>query len=151
MGYKRLITSKNGVYPPGQFGLWNNYATKNKKTMRKNINTKKILIISHLLEDMLFKYFNKAPCAPSTFARVSSMFSSILQIKYFCQPHQCLSWPIWKQKSSKGLNYTFGPRVLVYSRNWSCPFKTEQNYPSIIIFVAFFVLPLILFSKNVEK
>jgi len=57
------------------------YATKNKKTIRKNINTKKILIISHLLEDMLFRYFNKAPCAPSTFASVSSMFSSILPIK----------------------------------------------------------------------
>ncbi|AES94609.1 transmembrane protein, putative [Medicago truncatula] len=38
-------------------------------------------------------------------------------------------------------NYTFGPRVLAYSRNWSCPFKTEQNGLSIIIFVAFFVLP----------
>ncbi|AES65848.1 endoplasmic reticulum protein ERp29, carboxy-terminal domain protein [Medicago truncatula] len=43
--------------------------------------------------------------------------------------------------SASRLNYTFGPRVLAYSRNWSCPFKTEQNGPSIIIFVAFFVLP----------
>lgn len=84
MGYKGLITSKNGVYPPGKFCLWNDYATKNKKTMRKNINTKKILIISHLLDDMLFKYFNKAPCAPSTFANVSSMFSSILMATSPC-------------------------------------------------------------------
>ena len=46
------------------------------------------------------------------------------------------------------LNYTFGLRVLTYSRNWSYLFKTEQNCPSIIIFVAFFVLPSILSSKN---
>ena len=47
--------------------------------------------IKHMiLEDMLFRYFNKAPCAPSTFASVSSIFSSILQIKYLYQPHQCL-------------------------------------------------------------
>lgn len=65
----------------------NDYATKNKKTVRKNISTKKIFIINHLLEDMLFRYFNKAPCAPSTFANVSSMFSSILKIKYLYQPH----------------------------------------------------------------
>jgi len=48
------------------------------------------------------------------------------------------------------LNYTFGPCVLAYSRKWSCPFKTEQNCPSIIIFVAFFVLPPILPSKNAQ-
>jgi hypothetical protein len=55
----------------GQFPVYETiYATENKKTKRKNINTKKILIIGRLLEDMLFKYFNKAPCAPSTFANV---------------------------------------------------------------------------------
>lgn len=35
------------------------------------------------------------------------------------------------------LNYIFCPRILVYSRNWSYPFKTKQNGPSIIIFIAF--------------
>lgn len=35
--------------------------------------------MSHLLDDMLFKYLSKAPCAPSTLASVSSMFSSILK------------------------------------------------------------------------
>jgi len=48
------------------------------------------------------------------------------------------------------LNYTFGPRVLTYSRNLSYFFKTEQSCPSIIIFVALLVLTLILSSKNVE-
>ncbi|AES72861.1 transmembrane protein, putative [Medicago truncatula] len=46
------------------------------------------------------------------------------------------------------LNYTFGPRVLAYSRNWFCPFKTEQNGHSIIIFVAFFVLPPIFIPQK---
>ena len=59
--------------------LFSDYATKNRKTIRKNISTKKILIINHLFEDMLFRYLSKAPCAPSTFARESSIFSSILQ------------------------------------------------------------------------
>lgn len=67
---------------PIQF-LQFDYATKNKKTMRKKINTKNILIISHLLDDILFKYLSRAPCAPSTFANVSSMFSSILQSHYW--------------------------------------------------------------------
>ena len=58
------------------------YATKNRKTIRKKINTKNILIINHLLDDMLFRYLSKAPCAPSTFATVSSMFSSILKSKH---------------------------------------------------------------------
>jgi len=48
------------------------------------------------------------------------------------------------------LNYIFGPRVLTNSRNWSCPFKTEQSRPCIIIFVAFSVLHPILSSKNDE-
>jgi len=48
------------------------------------------------------------------------------------------------------LNYTFSPRVLTYSRNWSCLFKTEQNCPSIINSVAFFILPPILSSKNAD-
>jgi len=48
------------------------------------------------------------------------------------------------------LNYTFGPRVLAYSRKWSCLFKIEQNGPSFIIFVAFFVLPPIFSSKNAQ-
>ena len=39
---------------------------------------------------------------------------------------------------------------MTYSRNWSYLFKTEQSCPSIIIFVAFFVLPPILSSKNAE-
>jgi len=48
------------------------------------------------------------------------------------------------------LNYTFGPRVLTNSRNWSCPFKTEQSRPCVIIFVAFFVLPPIFSFKNAD-
>lgn len=54
------------------------YATKNRKIIRKKINTKNILIISHLFDEMLLRYLSRAPCAPSTFASVSSMFSSIL-------------------------------------------------------------------------
>lgn len=85
------------------FCLWSNYATKNKKTIRKNIKTKKILIISHLLEDMLFRYFNKAPCAPSTFVKVSSMFSSILQIKFLCQPTE-ISIGQYKNKNQETIH-----------------------------------------------
>jgi len=48
------------------------------------------------------------------------------------------------------LNYTFAPRVLTNSRNWSCPFKTEQSRPCVIIFVAFFVLPPIFSSKKAQ-
>lgn len=50
------------------------------KTTRNIIKTNKIFSMSHLLEDTLCKCFNKAPCAPSTLARVSSMLSSILKI-----------------------------------------------------------------------
>lgn len=53
-------------------------ATKNRKIMRKTTMTKKILIMSHLLEDIFIRCFSRAPWAPSTLARVSSMFSSIL-------------------------------------------------------------------------
>ena len=78
-----LIDSKKPIFFSLHFSnynsLFNHYATKNRKTMRKNISTKKILIISHLFDDILFRYLSNAPCAPSTFDRVSSMFSSILQ------------------------------------------------------------------------
>jgi len=54
------------------------------------------------------------------------------------------------------LNYTFGPRVLANSRNWSCPFKTEQNCPSIIIFDYYFCCifrptPHFILKKRREK
>jgi hypothetical protein len=55
------------------------YATKTTNTSRNTTNTKKILMMSHRLEEMLFRYLRSCPCAPSTFAKVSSMFSSILQ------------------------------------------------------------------------
>ena len=53
-------------------------ATKNMKIMRNTISTKNIFIISHLLDEMLLRYFRSWPCAPSTLVNVSSMFSSIL-------------------------------------------------------------------------
>ena len=37
--------------------------------------------MSHLFDDIPFKYLISCPCAPSTFANVSSMFSSILSNK----------------------------------------------------------------------
>ena len=70
---------RTAIFLPFQLSLPKDYATKNRKTMRKKINTKNILIMSHLLDDMLFKYLSRAPCAPSTLANVSSMFSSILK------------------------------------------------------------------------
>lgn len=54
------------------------YATKNKKIMRKTTSTKKIFNISQRLDDILLRYLTNWLCAPSTFASVSSIFSSIL-------------------------------------------------------------------------
>ena len=54
------------------------------KMTRKARSTKKTFMISHRLLDMLLRYLRSWACAESTFARVSSTFSSIRTVSSPC-------------------------------------------------------------------
>lgn len=107
-----------------------NYATKNRKTMRKKINTKNILTISHLLDDILFRYLSKAPCAPSTFAIVSSMFSSILPRE---NVHQRSSLHTHSMKSVLGISlYGIKCKDMLY-KNFQKPSYLAEVDPTCVL------------------
>jgi len=66
--------------------------------------------------------------------------------------HLGLRWKTRGKKRFKGwdlkiyktfffrFNYTFSPRILTSSRNWSCLFQIEQNSPYTITFFAILVI-----------
>lgn len=82
-------------------------------------NTKNILMMSQRLEEMLFRYLRSCPCAPSTFANVSSMFSSILHTIHTGQqnPGSSESWQVSSTRYTEWKHYTLAATCLHESKH----------------------------------
>ena len=94
-----------------------NHATNTTNTTRNRTRTANTFMINQRLEDMLFRYFSSWACAESTFAKESSMFSSM---RMASSPCSCTCRPCHIMPPTS-TETTHDPRqVDIWYANWKC-------------------------------